>query len=310
MEQKENKSIEELAKAFLLSKTKEDLKESTLARYTFITERHIIPYFKGKIISKLTNEEINDFIKYKHTNGSLKGKALSPKAIKDITGVLMQIIKNHCRFKVEIKKPGNTQTEITVFTESEYNKLKSYLSIGTDSRKLGIMLAMITGIRIGELCALKWENIDLETGVIHINNTIQRVKNIDTQAKSKTKIIIDTPKSAMSVRTIPLPLFLQDKLSKFKANPNTYILTNTKKYIEPRTYQRQFKAYLSDCDIKYNNFHTLRHTFATMAISKGVDIKTLSVLLGHSDVSFTMKIYVHPNLEHKRNQIEKIAVGF
>ena len=169
---------------------------------------------------------------------------------------------------------------------------------------------MLTGIRIGELCALKWEDIDLENGILHINKTMQRIKTMDSKAKRKTKIIIDTPKSIASIRAIPLPLILLDKLKKHKGKPNTYILTGTTKYIEPRIYQRHFKAHLSDCNIKDNNFHTLRHTFATMAITKGVDIKTVSVLLGHSDVSFTMKKYVHPNLEHKRNQIEKLAVGF
>jgi len=99
-------------------------------------------------------------------------------------------------------------------------------------------------------------------------------------------------------------------LQKFKAKPDTYLLTNTKKYIEPRSYQKHFKNYLNACNIKDNKFHALRHTFATRAIAKEMDIKTLSVLLGHTDVSFTMKTYVHPNLEHKRNQIEKLATGF
>ena len=304
------KSIEKLTKDFLTAKAKEGLKESTLSRYTFIAERHIIPYFKGANITNLTNDALNAFIRHKLKNGSLKGKALAPKTTKDIISLLLQIIRKHCKFKIDIKKPSPTQNEINVLTETEYNKLKSYLSIGTDSPKLGIIIALLTGIRLGELCALKWENIDLETGVIHISKTIQRVKNVDTKAKSKTKIIIDIPKSTASIRTIPLPLILLKILQNFKANPNTYILTNTKKYIEPRTYQRHFKSYLSACNIKDNKFHTLRHTFATRAIAKEIDIKTLSILLGHTDVSFTMKTYVHPNLEHKRSQIEKIAVGF
>jgi len=310
MIQNENKTIEELTKEFLKEKSKENLKQSTLSRYTFIAERHIKPYFKDITVTDLTNETINNFVKYKLTNGSIQGKALSAKTIKDIISVLKQIIRNHCNFKIEIKNPSCIQTEINVFTETEYNKLKTYLSIGTDSPKLGIIIAMLTGIRLGELCALKWENIDLENGVIKINKTIQRIKSTDKTKKSKTQIIIDTPKSITSTRTIPLPLILISKLNEFKANPNTYILTNNNKYIEPRTYQRHFKTYLEACNIKANKFHTLRHTFATMAVSRGIDIKTLSVILGHSDISFTMKIYVHPNLEHKRTQLEKIAVGF
>jgi len=235
---------------------------------------------------------------------------MSPKTVNDMVSLLMQIIKSHCQFELDIEKPSCRLKEVSVFTETEYNKLKTYLSIGTDTSKLGIITAMLTGVRIGELCALKWENIDLENGTLLIDKTIQRVENTDNSQDSKTKIIIDTPKSNASVRTIPIPTILLIKLRKFKSPENSYVLTNTEKFIEPRIYQRHFKGYLQDCNIRDNNFHTLRHTFATMAISRGMDIKTLSVLLGHTDVGFTMKRYVHPNIEHKRAQIEKMAVGF
>jgi len=306
----QNKTIEEITKDFLKEKVKHSLKESTLSRYSFICERHIIPYFKATKAKDLTNDLLNDFVQYKLLNGGLRGNPLAPKTINDIVGLLIEIIKPYCNFEIDIKKPSCTQNEINVFTETEYNKLKTYLSISTDNKKLGIIIAMLTGIRIGELCALKWENIDLENGVININRTIQRVQVTGITATAKTKIIIDVPKSIYSIRTIPLPLILLNKLKGFEANSNTYVLTNTKKYIEPRVYQRHFKAYLEACNIKDNNFHALRHTFATMAIAKAVDIKTLSILLGHADVSFTMKTYVHPNLEHKRIQIEKLAIGF
>jgi len=306
----QNKTIEEITKDFLVEKAKDNLKESTLSRYSFICEKHIIPYFKGKEATDITNDLINDFVQYKLLNGGLRGTPLAPKTINDMVSLFIEIIKPYCKFEIDIKKPSYTQNEINVFTETEYIKLKTYLSVSINNKKLGIIIAMLTGIRIGELCALKWENIDLENGVIHINRTIQRVQATDISATAKTKIIIDIPKSTASIRTIPLPVILLNKLKEFKGNSNTYFLTNTSKYIEPRVYQRHFKTYLEACEIKDNNFHTLRHTFATMAISKAVDIKTLSVLLGHADVSFTMKTYVHPNLEHKRTQIEKLAIEF
>jgi len=139
---------------------------------------------------------------------------------------------------------------------------------------------------------------------------MQRIKSTDDTGKAKTKIIIDTPKSKASIRSIPIHSTLLDILKNLQSCDNSYILTNTGNYIEPRTYSRHFKDYLKACEIKDNNFHTLRHTFATMAISSGMDIKTLSMLLGHTDVSFTMERYVHPNMEHRRTQIEKLAVGF
>jgi len=164
---------------------------------------------------------------------------------------------------------------------------------------------------VGELCALKWENIDLEgKGTIFIDKTMQRIEATGDTEKAKTKIIIDTPKSLASIREIPLPAVLHDKLKEFQSHGSSYVLTNTKKYIEPRVYQRHFKSYLQACDIADTKFHTLRHTFATMAVANEIDIKSVSMLLGHTDISFTMKRYVHPNIEHRRTQIEKLAVGF
>jgi len=302
-------TMEQIAKDFLVQ-SKPRLKESTFSRYSFLCERHIIPYFKTMELDKVNNESINKFTKHKLNNGGLMGTPLSPKTVNDIVSLLLQILKEHYKLDISIDKLSCKQSEINIFTELEYNRLKSYLSIGIDSRKLGVITAMLTGIRIGELCALKWENIDLENGVISINKTIQRIKTTDTKTQSKTKIIIDSPKSNASIRAIPIPVVLINKLKGFKAKDDTYLLTNTTNYIEPRIYQRYFKNYLSDCNLKDNNFHTLRHTFATMAISRTMDIKTLSILLGHADVSFTMKRYVHPNMEHKREQIEKLAMGF
>ena len=303
------KTIEQATQAYL-TKAKSKLKESTFAGYSFTCERHIIPYFQGIELKQINNQAVNNFIQYKLKNGGLRGKPLSPKTINDMVSLLVQIIKAYTKFDLEIEKPQYIEDEISIFTDSEYNKLKSYLSIGTDNRKLGIIIAMLTGIRIGELCALKWEDIDLEREDIFINKTIQRIKSADPTTKAKTKIIIDTPKSKASIRKIPIPEILLSKLRKFKSDDDSYVLTNTKKYIEPRVYQRYFKSYLEARNIRDYNFHVLRHTFATRAIAKSVDIKTVSVLLGHTDVNFTMKKYVHPNMEHKRTQIEKVAVGF
>jgi len=303
------KTIEEATKGFL-TKAKRKLKESTFSRYSFICERHIIPYFQGIQLNQLRNQDITDFIQYKLKNGGLRGTPLSPKTINDMVCLLAQIIKSYSKFDIDIEKPQYIQEEISIFTEAEYSKLKSYLSIGTDSKKLGIIIAMLTGLRVGELCALKWENIDLERGTIFINKTMQRIKDTDRTAKAKTKILIDTPKSKTSIRTIPIQGILLSKLKQFKSTNGSYVLTNTQKYIEPRVYQRHFKAYLEACAIRDYNFHVLRHTFSTTAISNGVDIKALSMTLGHSDVGFTMQCYIHPNLEHRRMQIEKVAIGF
>ena len=303
---RKNLTVEQATKQFL-KKTKAKVKESTYARYSLICERHIIPYFGDMEIRQLNEKHINSFIQSKLKNGGLNGKPLSPKTINDIVRLLLQIIEKP-KQSMKIEMPSCTEKEVTVFTESEYNRLKSYVSIDTDSKKLGVIVVMLTGLRIGELCALKWENIDLENGIIYINKTMQRIKVTDPKENRKTKIIIDVPKSSKSIREIPIHSKLLEKLNEWEFAPtgDTYLLTNTRKYVEPRVYQNNFKSYLKACEIRDNNFHSLRHTFATRAISKAMDIKTLSSLLGHSDVSFTMKRYVHPNIEHKRTQIEKL----
>ena len=334
-------TFNQATKDFLI-KSKPRLKASTYARYNFVCEKHLLPYFGDIGLNKLDENLVNGFVQSKLKSGGLLNKTpLSPKTVNDMMRLFFQITTPHHKLDFEIEKPNQGNAEIIVFTETEYGKLKSYLSLGTDNIKLGIIVAMLTGIRLGELCSLKWSDIDLESGFIRITKTMQRIKVIEdvvkstkitpakatpttstgittqpiatadnTKPKKKTKIIIDTPKSKASIRTIPIPEILINKLKALKSHDDTYLLTNKRRYIEPRVYQRHFKSHLQACNIKDNKFHTLRHTFATMAISRGMDIKTLSILLGHTDISFTMKKYVHPNMEHKRLQIEKVAVGF
>jgi len=306
-----NITIDYAVKVFL-EKSEHTMKESTFARYSFICEKHILPYFGAMKLNNLSNEILNDFIQYKIKHGGLKEKALSTKTINDITCLLVQIIKKYCNFDIDIKKPSHRQKDVTVFTNEEFEKIKTFLSIQTDTKKLGIIIVLFTGIRLGELCALKWEDIDLTNNTITINKTMQRIKviNSDFAYGNKTKIKIDEPKTNFSMRIIPISSILQEKLREFNSCSNSYVLTNTSKYIEPRVYQRIFKDYLKFCGVKDNKFHTLRHTFATMAILKGMDVKTLSILLGHSDIAFTMKRYVHPDLEHQKIQIEKLVIGF
>ena len=164
---------------------------------------------------------------------------------------------------------------------------------------------MYTGIRIGELCALKWGNISFEEKTLKIDKTMQS----DNQ-KRKTEIVISEPKSSCSIRLIPLPDFVIKELIKFRDNDNNYILSmDNKKFIEQRTMQNHFYKYISEAKIEKSNFHCLRHTFATRCVEKNFEIKSLSVILGHSSVKITLDKYVHVTMQMKRNNMSKVKLA-
>ena len=178
------------------------------------------------------------------------------------------------------------------------------------TKDLGILLSLCCGLRIGEICALKWSDIDIENGTLYINKTVQRLKKEKADQK-KTELVISSPKSISSIRIIPLPMFLIEYLSEFKKNNvnESYVISGSINIFEPRSYQYYFKAFLQRENIRIFNYHILRHTFATRCIEKGVDIKSLSELLGHSNVNITLDKYVHPSLEQKRFQLEKLFIS-
>lgn len=194
-----------------------------------------------------------------------------------------------------------------VLTAFEQHKLTSVLLHDTDLCKLGIYLALCTGIRIGELCALKRENIQFETGLLTVRNTMQRVQI--ENFNSKTVVIITEPKSKNSVRDIPLPSFIIDICKKYydMLNSSDYLLTGTAKFMEPRSLQYRFKKYIKESELENVNFHALRHTFATRCVENGFEIKTLSEILGHVNVNITLNRYVHSSIDLKRINMERMS---
>ena len=295
------------------------LKQSTYALYYRRIQEHIIPYFKNTRIDNISNDMVNRFVRDKSISGRLDKKGgLAPKTIKDLVSLLNQILlfaqkKGYLQgYILDLIKPMQEYKELTILSKSEQNQLVSYVKQDTDAIKLGVLISLYTGIRLGELCAIKWSDIDIEGGTLKIDKTIQRIKNIDKFATTKTKIIIDKPKSHKSLRVVPIPSFLYNKLlsQRNRSFNNSYLLTGNNTYIEPRTYQKHFKRILKGANIRDINFHALRHTYATRAIESGIDIKTLSELLGHSSVKFTLDRYVHSSDELKKESVEKLAVSY
>ena len=220
---------------------------------------------------------------------------------------ILKAVPNSASILELIKLPKLEIKEVQVFSLKEERLLEAAAFRYEDKRALGIILCFCTGIRLGELCALKWSDIDMDAGMMSISKTVSRTKNFEDE-KSLTKLLVGTPKSRNSMRKIPLPTFLiklveQGKL--YPKNENCYVLSGTDTPIDPRSFQKLYKKLLIDTGIQDRKFHAIRHTFATRALELGVDIKTISEILGHSNVSITLNIYAHSLIEHKKAAIEK-----
>lgn len=281
-----------------------NVKESTISNYRFKINKHLLGAFGNLKFSAMSPKIVYDFIAEKKSEG------LSAKYISDIIIILKSMAKYtaktyHCANEIaDIVLPKVCKKELHLYSPNEQKILKSALLEDINSSKLGILLCLYTGIRIGELCALKWEDIDLKNSLLCVSKTCQRVKCGDS-----TKIIITSPKSASSSRTIPLPDFLTKILREYApSNLSHYFISSTNKIIEPRTVQYRFKAILKKANLPSINFHSLRHMFATNCIEFGFDVKTLSEILGHGTVELTLNRYVHSSQNRKRECMSKLEL--
>ena len=208
--------------------------------------------------------------------------------------------------KLTVKKKDR---EMRVLNLSEQKALLNVLLHDMDLYKFGVMLSLYTGIRVGELCALQWEDISLSNSILKVRKTMQRIQDTNAGATTKTKIIITEPKSQCSIRDIPLPEFIVDIAKQFADAPKAFILSGKKKkYIEPRTMQNRFKALVVESKIDDANFHCLRHTFATRCVEVGFEIKSLSEILGHANVNITLNRYVHSSFDLKYSNMNKLSL--
>ena len=187
-------------------------------------------------------------------------------------------------------------------------ELERFLMADNSLSRIGIQLSLYMGLRLGEVCALKRRHISYREALLQVRFTMQRIQDLSENAAKKTKIIVTEPKSSSSIRDIPIPDFLMERLQILRDMPrDAYILTgSTNFFIEPRTLENILKKYLRECRMEHTNYHVLRHTFATRCIEEGFDAKSLSEILGHSNVNITLNRYVHSSLEQKRKNMEKL----
>ena len=300
-----------------LSYKKDYIKESTYANYSNIISNHIAPDLGKYYLKDLNNKIIQEFLLKKYKIGRLDNLGgLSSKTIRDIVAIIKSSLKFAMKedlisnFNLDFIYPKiSSKDKIYTISKQDQNKLIDYILKNQSSKNFGILLTLYSGIRIGELCALQWKDIDFKNNILNINKTLQRVYIKDKQI-NKSKLIITNPKTHNAEREIPLNKDFAKELKKFKTDNEDYILSGSRKWIEPRTYRRFFARTLEKVKIDKINFHGLRHTFATNCIKLGVDYKTVSELLGHATVNITLNLYVHPQMSQKKKCIDLICKKF
>lgn len=303
---------------------KKRIKPSTYSTYFIWIEKQLLPSL-GKIpLRELTESHIEAFLHEKAVCGRLDGKGgLSAKTIEDLTVLLNSILnfaeqkqygsnplKNYKRKASAFKSPVFIET----LNDEECCRLTRGLMKEASTEAMGILLSLYTGLRLGEICALRWENIDMELELLKIRYTLSRVLTESlyegiTASGAKTQLILSAPKTPCSIRDIPIPQFLTIMLKEFQKGTRGeyYLLSGNSFFTNPRTYQKHFKSYLKKYGIRDITYHCLRHTFATNCLFLDFDIKTLSEILGHANTSITMERYVHSSLYRKQMQMQKLS---
>lgn len=299
-----------------LDNNRVSLKEQTFSKYKRLIETHIVPVIGSVNIKSITSTYINKFLYEKTENGRLDGSGgLSPGYVKTLSFILNSSLKfaaqeGLCNFIAgSIITPPNKPRKLDVLSVNEQMILEHYISNNLNEKNIGILLSLYAGLRIGEVCALKWSDINFDEKTIHIKDTVSRISIVtEESAQTKTKLQINDAKTYSSNRTIPIPEILYKLLFQFRNNNSAFILKGSSyPYVDPRTLQYAFHKTLKKCGLRNINYHTLRHTFATRCIESGMDVKSLSEILGHSNVNITLNTYVHSSVTLKRKQLETMV---
>lgn len=301
-----NTTFSEVAALWKADK-KQYVKKSTYAAYCLLIQSHLIPELGER--TDIREEDVQNLVNRKLASG------LSQKSVRDIVVVLKMILRFGAKhglqelYQIDVVYPTERERqEVEVLSITNQRQLMNYVKEHFTFLNLGIFICLNTGLRIGEVCALQWEDIDVVSGVIRVCKTIQRIYLVDGQEKH-TELIIDKPKTKNSIREIPMTRELLAHVRPLKkvVRGDFYVLTNAAEPTEPRTYRSYFNKLQQQLGLPKMRFHGLRHSFATRCIESKCDYKTVSVLLGHSNISTTLNLYVHPNMEQKRRCIETMG---
>lgn len=302
----ENTQFKTLVNNWLNTK-KSMITPSTYSNFVLISENHLIPYFGKRKIGSITEKDIQEYVMYLFSEGRLdKTGGLTIKTIRDVILVmrlaLIYAYKEHIIPMLNwdlIEYPKDYSIKKVVsLSKDEEQELIQCIYMNLNRKTAGILIALFTGLRIGELCGLQMGDISLSDKTITVKRTVQRIYD---KKKESSYIHIGPPKTKSSARVIPIPSLLINIIKKFYSdNPNYYFLTGKSKPTEPRTYRQFFSRFLKRHNLKKVKFHEIRHTFAVRAIEiPEFDVKSLSEILGHKNISFTLNVYGSANLQQK-----------
>ena len=269
-------TVERLS-AIFLEDMEGSVKPSTLACYRRNIQCHILPRLGERVAAELTAAEINDYIQQLQED-------YSPKLVREIGGLLLRIVgMAGVGYGEDVTLPKVRQKAV---------------------EGVGVLLTAYTGLRLGELCGLQWQDVDAGAGLLHIQRTVERI----AQTGGKTCLTVQPPKTENSERWVPIPKEMLRMLQTARKQPDSYLLTGREIVPDPRAMQYRYKVLLERCGVRYRNFHCLRHSYATRCVERGVDVKSVSELLGHADVRTTLRLYVHSSMDYKRRAVE--GIGF
>ena len=296
---------------------KEHIKSRTYARYHGLITAHINPTIGTLEIDNLSRRDIQEFLAQQKAEGNIRtgGGKLSATSSNLMLTVLNLAFEYACDMDLleqnpceRIRRSREDAKKVEAFTKDEQRKIEKAIIESGDPRLFGILLCLYTGVRIGELLGLEWADIDLQRGLITINKTVYR----DKDESGEWQLIVDKPKTASSDRVIPLPSYItQMMIVRKETAKSAYVIENKKgERMSIRSYQYIFEKLTEKAEVRKLNFHALRHTFATRAIECGMDIKTLSEIMGHKNASITLNRYAHSMMDTKIEMMQKLPKNF
>lgn len=302
----------EWLREWLESYVKPSSKQKTYIRYSEIVSQHIVGSLGDYEMGELTPLILQRFTTELLQSGNLKtGKGLSVNSVNGIVTVIQNSLKIAYIGQIseytadKIKRPKAREKQVTCFTPIEQKQIEQAVLNGKKAKMFGVVLCLYTGLRIGELLALEWSDIDFQKGIISVSKSCHDGKD----EYGRFARITDTPKTETSEREIPFPKQLIPYLRNLKKDSKSVyvVASDSEKLISVRAYQRSFELFLKRLNIPHKGFHSLRHTFATRALECGMDVKTLSEILGHKNANVTLNRYVHSLMEHKREMMNRLG---